>query len=119
MGSGGVSISEDIVATLAAELLDDGADVPRAARGLAVEIVASALGGCVALFYEASGDGLTLDLTSHHGASPELLQRMGSIPLESGSLVASAARTMSASDADGAAPDAPPDARVGADLDCG
>lgn len=111
--------SGDWLATLAARLAC-GSDTDQAdAYATAAELVVNALGGGAALVYSLDDTGWVLTLTSQHGAPSELLERIGSVPIDSANLAAVVARTRRVQDADGAAEDAPPDARAGLELGCG
>ncbi|MDC3958950.1 PAS domain S-box protein [Polyangium jinanense] len=108
----------DVFAKLATGLLRSTSE-PRDAHRLAVELVATALGGDVTLVYGLSGDARTLALSAHRGAPEALLDRVGSLPLESASLAAHVARTRRAADVDVAAKDVPSDIHAAAELGCG
>ncbi|MDI3289594.1 PAS domain S-box protein [Polyangium sp. 15x6] len=108
----------DVFSKLATGLLRSASE-PRDAHRLAVELVAAALGGDVTLVYGVSGDERTLSISAHRGAPEALLDRIGSLPLESASLAAHVARTRRAADVDVAAKDVPSDLHAAAVLGCG
>ncbi|MDI1480159.1 PAS domain S-box protein [Polyangium sp. y55x31] len=114
----GISFHQAPYGALAARLLGPGLE-PKDAHQLATELVASALGADVTLFYVPSEDGFTLVVSAHHGAPEALLARVGSLPLESAALAAQVARTRSAMAIDGEALDRPFDVTAAAELGCG